>query len=416
MHVQELQRSGRRNRRPTHTFNVKHKPFQLQPMLIAPVLPGETLRNLLLQDRCVTDPINNPLTGWHTEYYFFYVKLRDLPNWAEVEKMLLTDAYTLPGETVMREHFHGNATAVDWVGKCLEVVKTSYFRAQDEDRNEGYLGNLPLAKITNKNWWDSLGVNLISDPDWDRPEITVGVDDKITGEEIYQALATTLENYTYHNLSYEDWLRMYGVSIPDVREEKGYPELIRYIREWSYPSNTVNPTDGTPSSAVSWSIQERADKDRYFKEPGFIFGLCLVRPKVYSKVQNTAATSLMGFRGAWMPPEPSTNAAAFVRFSNATAGPLNTATACLADVKDLFMYGDQFQSYDAATETGVNAIDLPKVVDTSHLNKYYPSATDITSLFKTSGKEYIRHDGIVQLTIASKLMDMSSTTEYGTGA
>ena len=40
---------GRIQRRPKHSFNVKHQPFTIQPIMIAPVIPGETMTNLLLQ-------------------------------------------------------------------------------------------------------------------------------------------------------------------------------------------------------------------------------------------------------------------------------------------------------------------------------------------------------------------------------
>ena len=71
-------RTGRVTRGPRHSFNLRHRPFQIQPFLLAPVLPGETMKSLLLQSRAVTSPISNPLVGWWLEYYVFYVKHRDL--------------------------------------------------------------------------------------------------------------------------------------------------------------------------------------------------------------------------------------------------------------------------------------------------------------------------------------------------
>src|SRR3546814_10510072 len=86
--------------------------------------------------------------------------------------------------------------------------------------------------------------------------------------------------------TFEDWVKTFGVRVPKAEAEESHrPELLRYIREWSYPSNTINPADGTPSSAVSWSVAERADKDRFFSEPGFLFGCAVARPKVYFSKQ-----------------------------------------------------------------------------------------------------------------------------------
>ena len=50
----------RKPRQPQHTFNVKAKPYELTPFMIAPVLPGESMTSLLMQARAVSDPVNNP--------------------------------------------------------------------------------------------------------------------------------------------------------------------------------------------------------------------------------------------------------------------------------------------------------------------------------------------------------------------
>ena len=65
-------------RNPKHPFQLRTRPFQIQPFMLSPVLPGETLKNLVLQSRVVSKPLVHPLVGWWCEYYFFYVKLRDI--------------------------------------------------------------------------------------------------------------------------------------------------------------------------------------------------------------------------------------------------------------------------------------------------------------------------------------------------
>jgi len=42
-------RQGRWMRRPQHSFSLKSRPWRLDPFMIAPVLPGETLKNLLVK-------------------------------------------------------------------------------------------------------------------------------------------------------------------------------------------------------------------------------------------------------------------------------------------------------------------------------------------------------------------------------
>lgn len=77
------QRSDRRARRPQHTFNIRWRPFQIQPFVLAPVLPGETLKNALIQAQIWSDPLGVAMknSGWWLECFLFYVKHRDLPGW-----------------------------------------------------------------------------------------------------------------------------------------------------------------------------------------------------------------------------------------------------------------------------------------------------------------------------------------------
>ena len=51
--------------------------------------------------------------------------------------------------------------------------------------------------------------------------------------------------------------------------------------EWAYPANTVDPATGLPTGSASFAVNIRADKDRFFNEPGFIFGVTMVRPKIF---------------------------------------------------------------------------------------------------------------------------------------
>ena len=73
----------RTTRRPQCPFNVQSKPFQIQPVMFHPVLPGETLKSLLLQSQVWSDPLDSALksTGWWCEYNVFYIKHRDMPGY-----------------------------------------------------------------------------------------------------------------------------------------------------------------------------------------------------------------------------------------------------------------------------------------------------------------------------------------------
>ena len=93
--VQPIGQSTRALRRPSHQFQLRHRPYQIQPFALAPVLPGGTLKAGLMQARVVSDPIKNPLIGWWSEWFLFYVKLRDMPDSSHFQNMVLNVGYDM---------------------------------------------------------------------------------------------------------------------------------------------------------------------------------------------------------------------------------------------------------------------------------------------------------------------------------
>ena len=387
--------TGRKLRKPIHTFNLKTRPFQIQPFLLAPVLPGETLKSGLLQSRTVVDPIKNPLIGWWNEYYIFYVPHRAMPAADTLVDLMLMPAQDLSGlhTAALAETYH-YAASFDWASQCLTAVVNEFFRDEGEVSADHVIGNLPSAKVNLQHWMDS-----------------VKDEDNVPGYAPDNAAVTptpsTLDDYMIQfehmramgmvNMTYEDWLKTFGVNVP--RPDKAHlPELLRYVRDWSYPVNSVDPATGVPSSAVSWATSERVDKERIFKEPGFIFGVTVCRPKVYLANQRGAGAHMLDTALTWLPAlmrdEPFTS----LRKYATTTGPLNEINdAYWVDVRDLFLHGDQFVNWNPNTETGVNTVDLP----TAATSKWYPTATDVDNLFvgATTATRQIDQDGIVTLNI-----------------
>lgn len=396
-------RTGRVTRSPRHTFQIRQKPFLLQPFLLAPVLPGETMKSLLVQSRAVTSPIANPLVGWWLEYYFFYVKHRDLDGRDDFSEMMLDldkdmSAYVEAAD-VTYNHMAGR---INWAKLCLKRVTEEYFRDEGEVWNTNAVDGLPVVKINS----DSVLNSATLDDDFIGPSdelLTVGVDDQIAASEV-DAMMRTYQFQRANNLTamdYEDWLATYGIR-PKAAENHR-PELIRYIREWQYPSNTVNPADGVPSSAVSWAISERADKDRFFREPGFIFGVTVARPKVYLRNQDGNVADVLLGALEWLPAimrdDPWTSVKKFAE----TEGPFSTVTDANGywlDLKDLFLYGDQFVNFTRTAVTNANLVDLP----TAAMNTNYVATGDIDKLFSGTGKT-VAQDGVVQLSVLGALQD-----------
>lgn len=422
--VSRLPGFGRVNRNPTHRFQLKYKPWQIQPFMIAPVLPGETMKNLLLQARVVTDPIKNPLVGWHNEYMFFYVKLRDLNDRDAITAMLLDPSLDVSSLNTAAEAFtYHYGGAPNWTKMCLRRIVETEFRMQNpdgltqEEAWDAYLiDNVPAAQISvesglnslqKKSLWDAANAADVSED----VDLDLNADGTITVTEAERARAQWefLKASGLTHESYDRYLATYGIKPPpEVKTELHRPELIRYVREWSYPSNTVNPADGVPASAVSWSVAERADKDRFFKEPGFLFGVTLARPKVYLKGQKGSLASAMADALTWLPsalnPDAFSSVVEFAGNSGAglsdAAGPIKISEDdYVFDIRDLLIYGDQFLNFDVST-AAMSIVDLPS----GNLNRRYPTLTDVNSLFVTSGGN-VRADGVVYLTIAGRQVD-----------
>lgn len=409
--VQSMPRMGRVTRSPRHSFQLKSRPFLLQPFMIAPVLPGETMKSLLLQARVVTDPIANPLIGFWKEYYFFYVKHRDLAGRDDFSEMMLDldkdlSAYNRGTDSTV---FYAKTGDRNWLSLCVDRITEEYFRADDET-TAPLIDGLPVVKVN----MDSVLNSAILDDNLDLPSdepIVVGGDDTVYASEIDAALRTwqfqRANNLT--DMSYEDFLATYGIT--PKAEEHHRPELVRYVREWQYPSNTVEPTTGVPSSAVSWSISERADKDRFFREPGFLVGVTTTRPKVYLRNQSGAMAGHLKTALDWLPAIMSDDPWTSLRKYAAAGGPfpvVSDAGGYWLDVKDLFIYGDQFLNFAPGAVTNGSLVDLP----TAGLNTLYPDADDIDALFSGTAKT-VREDGVVQLSIATRLQDTSPVTRRG---
>lgn len=418
--VHELAPKGRVQRRPQHSFQVEARPYEIQPFALAPVLPGETLENLLLQVRAVSDPIKNPLIGWWLEHYIFYVKLTDLTDYAEFQQLMISATATLTGTdninlAAAAERYSNSvdATSYDFVKACMDRVVAEYFRDEDEvaamipTTGASSSGALWLATAHHKDTWMQ---SLSLDGTEETPDPMQGPTDPVWDDYLEQW--QKMRELRLTDFTYEEWLKSFGIRGVEV-EKPRRPELVRYSREWTYPANTVDPSTGVPSSAMSWSIAERGDKRRFFKEPGFLFGVTVARPKIYLSTQvEVAANTLLNSAYSWMPAVLRDSPETSLRKFASTAGPLagNVASnSYWVDVRDLFLYGDQFVNFSLA-ETDNGLVALPGSALTKAAMRY-PSNAMIEGLFTSTGDtgtkagRQIRQDGVLALNINGRQVD-----------
>jgi len=256
--------------------------------------------------------------------------------------MMIDPSVTVQTTPVNNAYYIFN-NAVDFTGQCTVRCVETYFRDANEAATTWSMDGYCVAQISQQTFLDSALLDTAYTQGG--PGLVVGADDTIYGHEL-DAQWALWQQYRAANLThltYEEYLATYGIPLPAGGEGSRRPELVRFVRDWSYPTNTVDPVTGTPSSALSWAIAERADKDRFFREPGFLFGMVCVRPKNYLANQQGSVSGALKDALAWLPAVMGDDPSYSVRKFTASTGPLPGVTADYRiDLKDLFLYGEQF--------------------------------------------------------------------------
>ena len=139
----------------------------------------------------------------------------------------------------------------------------------------------------------------------------------------------------FTDMTYEDFLGIYGVRVAP-EEQEGKPWLLRNVRSWTMPTNTIVPETGAATTAVTWQIDENANERRFFKEPGFVIGLTIARPKIYLGNVHGTMTGIMDSAMEWLPAIMRNDPHSSLIRLDPAQGPLNgQAKAYAFDLRDL---------------------------------------------------------------------------------
>ena len=416
----------RKLRSPTHKFAVRAKPFEICPFLIAPVLPGETMTNALLQSRVVSDPIAHPLIGWHHEMMLFYVSIPAIAQRqsdADFVKMFIDPTQTITNYQLSADNaptymFKGG---IDWLAMAYDVLIDFFFRDEKDLGVNALIENYSAAYADlDRNIFQSAKEESATSDDLTLPGVDELEDlDILAGYSTHYAQWEIMRDMGLTEVTFEDYLASHGVNVsqndvtgtivglenPDdaTTAITHKPELLRFTRDWTYPTNHVDPTNGTPTSAVSWSVKERADKHRFFKYPGFVIGLTVTRPKLYLGNQKGSAVGLLQSATDWLPAVLAGHPYTSLKenLDSATDGILRTQDEDYwIDLKDMFLYGDQFFNHSlGGYAPALPAVDAP-------CPKFLTEAM-VDALFATTDgtKSYVRQDGVCSFNILSRITE-----------
>lgn len=433
-------RMARQMRNPSHDFVARNRPYSIRPFFLAPVLAGETLKSAQLQMNISSANLRTANTGWWSELYFFYVKHRDLAQRDILSEMHVTntlDESILDGPNALWYHTLG----INWAKLCTIRCVEEYFRDENEPWDVATdVDGFPVAKVGKDNWLDS------AQRDGAEPPVENDyLPDEALENDIYQANGVptgfeahydTWAKMTRNRLiavTFEDYLKSHGISVKAEVEKPHRPELLRYIQDWQIPRATGYVNDPSHTvGRIGWKHTERLDKDRFFKEPGFIIGLWVQRPKIYI-AQSGSATGMMSDAFTWLPAMMQDNPETSLReIDAASAGqlfpnyqvedPINPGDfadpdqGAWFDVRDLLMYGEQhfggFTDMVSALDL-VNGLNLPDV----EFMRRYASRDDVDRMWfdestwsqtpdnTVAVPRHFFAEGVVRLQIASRITD-----------
>lgn len=415
--IQAATKTDRVGRYPRHPFITRELPYTAQPFCFAPVLPGETLENVYMESRVVSDPVKNSLIGWKKEYYFYFVPVTLLLVDA-IRDMFIdptnTDLAGSLGIVASDTAFYTAKGGVDYLKKCVYRIVDDHYRDEGEDANDFMLANgVPIVQIRDRLWLDSLtdeDVAALSTDPGATGDTPTNMDQLNALWELYDQLKTV----GVAAMTFEDFIRSYGISVPEVLTERK-TELLARFSDWQYPSNTINPSTGAPSSALSWVFKNGSRQPKFFKEPGFIVGLSISRPKVYFGGLAGALGAHLTRAWDWLPnylnqgsviPVHQTAMKKFAADEGPIGDRASGTDAYWVEMRDLFLYGDQFHNYRAwadnanPTDDFANHLLALPPADSHHLHKY-PSEAQCKGFFVDSAGTafYVRQDGYVSLQI-----------------
>lgn len=394
------------NRRPVFPMAGIMKPFGLYPLMIHPVLPGETLQSASFKMKLVSRPVVHPFAGCWWDFWLTYVKFTDIDR--DLGDMFVSDSFSSSGYTASGDNARTfvKSGQIDWVNMCLNRFHEAYFIHDNETART--IDGVPLTKLNAKSWM----ANLMFKPA-DEAVTTTDVFDQqeqLTAYQMMQLMGMT-------ELTYEDYCKQFGVQT--IRTGQGEPEILRYARAWTQPVNTIDPSDGSPSSAWVWNEDVKAEKPKRFDEPGFLLAVAALRPKMYYKyLQSSIVGNLWGFTD-WFPIYNIDDPTAHVRTIQTTDDvfdPLANAAESAADMwydhRDVLHHGEQFVNAAAAdhpfaiplaTAPSLLAADEPE-----DLRGEYATLTDVNSLFvgTNDADRFIIYEGMGQLTVSGHSKDL----------
>lgn len=407
--VQPGETRTRRKRQPQFPVAGSMKPYGLYPIFASPVLPGESLTEAELKWRVLTLPIRNPFVGCWLETWLVYVSLTDIAD--DLGTMFISEdassaAYVAAGDSA---RYFVKAGKIDYIRLATNRVVEAYFRDEEEPSWSSHvIDGVHMLKRMSYDWANNL---MFKPEEMDMTLMPSALPDDGT----YTPLEI-MRMAGMSEITYEKYLMQFGVSQKAANASAHVPEILRYTREWTVPTNSIEPSTGAPTSVWAWGGSLKSEKPKRFDEPGFLVWFASYRPKMYdSTIAQSLIGTMWGF-GDFFPVYNLTDPSAGIKqldagmVTNSSTGPV----PLVYDHRDLLTHGEAFVNdwstvYPLPTITSRSIADGKEYPD---LRGQYPSASDLNALFVESTEQSPKdarmralYEGIGSLTISGHVVD-----------
>lgn len=400
----------RKKRSPQFPLAGTLMPFGLYPLWATPVLPGETLNMAEMKYRLISMPVKHPLAGAWFETWTVFVSLTDMDdNFATM--FISEDVSPTPYLAAADQpRYFTKQGQVQYLKLAMDRIVQTYFRDEEEPLwNTRTIDGVHMAGRPNWDW----AQNLMFQPAGMDPALLPSAmpeDGTLTPLEIMKMAGMS-------EITYEKYLMQYGVAQKEAVKQARLPEILRYTRDWTTPTNTIEPSNGRPSSAWAWSGTIKAEKPKRFDEPGFVVTIGCVRPKMFDPtLRGSMIGELWGFAD-FFPVYNLADPAAGIKGLDSSHKVLHLPAGTdpiIYDHRDLLAHGEAFVNnwtgpYDLPSITTRTLADGTEYPD---MRSKYPSVANIQSLFvesdeaqPQSSRMLLYYEGIASAEITGHVVD-----------
>lgn len=360
---------ARRRRNPTFPMAGVMQPFGLYPLAAFPLLAGETLENLNLAGRFISQPMKHPITGAWLEQWVAVVPMRLCMSEATVTDIAPSTTGLTAGAD--RPRFFTKSGALDTIKRAYDVVANEFFQApgQTAPTVDGVM-QLPRMGV---DWTENLQPKPASGDPTKWPE--KAVTEELTGIDL------ETERQLMEAADYRRWTEQFTGVDPKSQLRA---RIIRYDREWKLPQNVIDPATGIPRSSFFWDRKMNLSKRFKAMEHSIVLVLSAWRPLMFNGL--TVASYIQRMNGVleWLPPRNEAGWSTIGADDPIFAAAFDTDnTQLIFDRSDVFARGETFINCAAADSpypVPISANSLESAGIDSQRGKY-PTAAETNTLF-----------------------------------